>query len=1487
MFDGVFKNVGNFFNGIFGGGESDEEKKRRQRQQQQAQAKAQQQRKTQIANPLAQPGKPTQPQNKGVVPNLNTQVTPPPAPAPRPTPAPAPAPQPVKTNNQPAVPKKPEGFNIFKVAGDYAKGVGDVLTDTARGIPRGAITLRKTLNADGSNNDGKPMIPKGQVEQFLLGKDPIYDAAGYAKQTGNDIGALATGKKSNLGSNLPAPIAAILGTVLAATDLTPVGSLKKKGITEIADEVATEAKRSAKVGRALTDAEKVDIEKAAAEHLQTKTPQPSKEIDVPPAKDVPKTQPTTKAGTPPVPSKTEVATRTRQEVESIRDNPVLTPDEKISQTKSVVDKYNEVNQAIDKHVSDTQGIVDESGKKLQDTTEQLAKTAEDVKANQADKVIPTGATSSSPAPNAEMQFNDAYKTIQDYVKKGDVSANDLNDALLRREGIDVNAPDKKVRVQNQIIQNIIKTATRGKSDVSTLGEVYKSGIVDPLSEATSGLLKKGIYSQNPITSRVSQLPRLVWARSGFNEGERQALRGITGEKAASSEVAKVIGRNIKEKYKAVDDVPKADENLTRFFETPEYIQRAYGDTRKVSFEQLTPQEQAIANDLIDFNKVRNRINYETGIINEDQFKQFEDGMHSPRIYDIKNLDNPVNASNFSTTAGIQRKALTDIPDAVFEKRLESPSQSMLVRLEESLRNKAQLDSINNLDRQGLVLDRPPNKGFTQLKGRQFGQYDGKWVDNQVFTELSNSRKFNTEAGQRTDALLDSYRGSFLGKLDRGQKQIKTVFSPGTFIGNVLSNPLAFNRGAGTTALMQSAKMVKASHDLIQHRALGKFDPRIYELERSGVFGQNTGRALTGEITPELTLLKDGKWKKNPIEAMKGIYGGVDDAAKLALYDTLLAKGLTKEKAIQRVGQFTQDYANAGRLIQTLADAPVLGKPFARFMPELVRLMKNNAIYNPVGMVAGLAGLAILQNELSKSAGETPEERAARESGAGQTKLPLTGWIDKLVGGRGEDISLNFPVGDAAVNTARAMGLNFPIEPGGDANTALLKQLVPFVIPTRQNAQGETVFDPAELVSSLSLSPIVDQIFNRDFMDRKITDPENKTIYENGNLVVNRLSGEPSQGDQLINRIRTAAMNYLPFANEADAGINALQGTEDYYGKSRSVPQAIGRMLGFKVEGNDQATRDKRVEQANYFDEQLPAVQSFLHDNPDLAGAYFKINNPTKDRNTNIKESDVITPERWDVINSDTTGRLFNFLKEQSLKNNARDGKPVDPIYTLDPERAKYVAELRSRPSGDDIEAQEILRATQPWYKQYEDAQFAYYDANDAYYKAHPFDSSSTPNPRVEAYRAASTPVEQPAIVKQYYQIKGADPEAAKSFYKANKDALGSAFDGYATQRLTRINAMRKIEGYDPIDPEVFANKTFGFDIKGGGSGYGYGGGGGGYSNDYGILNKLTNETGNIKRLGAIEPAEVPALMAILKAAMANGGGRRNVPKLGAASRGDT
>lgn len=1132
-----------------------------------------------------------------------------------------------------------------------------------------------------------------------------------------------------------------------------------------------------------------------------------------------------------------------------------------------------------------------------------------------------------------------------------------DDVIQEQRAVEQGVPDEPAAVDPEVAANNPYSIDDANAQIDTLSDSITDGVSkreDPISKMLQTLRKptegyrglvdkgrnavndffynKGIASDNGLTAAAARSPRTLFDKFGMKDIDRLTANTYEAGKAANATRVQAQAREFQELFDKLPDPELTSKRLYQVLEDPELLERMYGKgTGKINPADLLPEERVILDKLAEVNKVRNDIwfkvlteKWKSGQITDASFQRgrqnylkYQDGLHSPRIYDFDLSEMGIQVKGNSNKGAFKkRKDIAEIDQDVVDKINANPVQSSLFRLQTGLDELQRIDTIKKLTDAGYLYDAAPNKNFIKLEGSQYGSANGKFMDKQIVGELESKNIFNSNAGQATEDLIQTYRESILGSLDRKIKKAKTVYSPGTFMGNLFSNPLFFNRGAGVNSMQQSVNMAREVPTLTKHLSGKVLDQDILDMQRLGVKLGYTGEELVGGSADFRVIGDNGKLQKakDLTRIPTKVYGGTDDLAKVSIYKTLKRRGVPSETAALRAAQFTQDYGNTGRVISLLADSPVLGQPFARFVPELLRLTKNNIIYNPVGTFAGLYALAHVQKKLSENSSETPEQRELRESAPGKVKIPFSGWVNKLAGGEG-DISLDFPVGDSAINAARALGFNFPTEPGVDATTSLMKNLAPFTIPFMENAEGEQEFQPQELVSSMLLRPLAEQFANKDFMGRYVDDPTNDKRGVKSEGDETKYSDELTGEQKLFNRARHLAMNWLPGSNEADAllsqggvtdelsGAGTEDKNQDYYGKDRSLAESLFRSIGVKVESNDEEAREKREDIDQYFNEDLPATKEFLRNNPDLRDAYWNIKSTAKDRNTLVKANDILSPEKWTEIKNDDSGRLLGFLGEQEMRirqnsieeqqqDPSKPLKPVDPIHMLNPDQQRVVVDIKSKPTGDD-EAEDILEAESAWYREFKKNSTDYFKQNEAYYDAQDFQSTTKDNPRVKAYYDIEYP-ETPPLIEEYFTIKEQQgDDAAKNFSDNAGDALSEQFDAWGAQRLEYTNKKREIEGYPPISEEVWNNRTYGYtpdnSSSGSGESGGSGSGGGGSSGstyDTDILGTLTNFTAGTKRFENPEVTEevnndITRLFAGLKA----GKGGRAKPKLGASSSG--
>jgi len=208
------------------------------------------------------------------------------------------------------------------------------------------------------------------------------------------------------------------------------------------------------------------------------------------------------------------------------------------------------------------------------------------------------------------------------------------------------------------------------------------------------------------------------------------------------------------------------------------------------------------------------------------------------------------------------------------------------------------------------------------------------------------------------------------------------------------------------------------------------------------------------------------------------------------------------------------------------------------------------------------------------------------------------------------------------------------------------------------------------------------------------------------------------------------------------------------------------------------------------------------------------------KTTKKYESDLISPEKWKAIQSDKSGAYMDNLAKDKIEQANSLGLPLDPIFEdkWAPHRKEILA-MRAQNTGDDTEMKDIANSTKDWYKDYMNEYVSYIKDLQAKGEIDDSDSKYGFTDRVKEYWKLTQ--ENPAIpenskkayplIAKYYDSGEEGSDARKNFYKANADALSKAFESQKRDKWNWTNAMREIEGAEPIPWDVFQNVTFGYE----------------------------------------------------------------------------
>lgn len=789
---------------------------------------------------------------------------------------------------------------------------------------------------------------------------------------------------------------------------------------------------------------------------------------------------------------------------------------------------------------------------------------------------------------------------------------------------------------------------------------------------------------------------------------------------------------------------------------------------------------------IEREKIINVIDYITNYNLEHGFitpKQASNPNYITRMYSPFEESSVYNGAERSTKDSLLnqfKKRDEQVSEELLSKEIKDPYYIVGKKIAQSYQAGAVVDYFNALNASGQV-SLTPKRGYVKLgQSKIYGEAKGKYVPKGIAEDI-NGFQYNMGVMNGFNDMITAYDQ---WGIRRGKKAALTILNPAVRLGNQVTNRAMFSNMGGINPIQFNKEYMKIGSQIANR------SPYYIEAVRNGLIGTDI---MSGQLKGSLEQYGvEPNVAQQAYRWLKKSYSNADDKARITAYKIYRERGYSEAEAANMTQRSFQDYKSVGFFYDIAAKTPIIGNAFVRFAGDSVRIAKNAAIDHPLRSVATIAMWATFVNAMSKWSGESEEDKKTREDRFGSPKIPFT------------DISLEVQTPWGAVNVARFLPYYQLNEVGGELSRFLPIQQLPVDYQNGQlSVKPEAFQDPL-------LGQIGQLIADTDFRGRKISDPENNT-YAKGVPGSDKYTPLDAVS-QNLNRARFLATQNIPMGREADALISAAAGKPDVYGKTRSLPQALGRSMGVKVEqfGPEQAKKQRDLNK--FFDGNVARVNEYINKNPNDAQDYYAYNSPTRDRNTNTKTSNLVTPERWNIVRSnyERGGKLYEFLKSEAYQQNKENGRPIDPIFTLPPDKVREVLDIRTGKTGDKIEREEILRATTDWYAPYEKSESDYYKASKAFWDKQAREGGPKQNPRVEAYYNIEYP-EQPQIIKDYYALKAKDPNAAKQYYKNNVNELSPAFEKYRNDRLGYINAKRAIEGAPPIDAKVFNNVTFGYE----------------------------------------------------------------------------
>jgi hypothetical protein len=420
---------------------------------------------------------------------------------------------------------------------------------------------------------------------------------------------------------------------------------------------------------------------------------------------------------------------------------------------------------------------------------------------------------------------------------------------------------------------------------------------------------------------------------------------------------------------------------------------------------------------------------------------------------------------------------------------------------------------------------------------------------------------------------------------------------------------------------------------------------------------------------ERTLSYAGRLLGKADQLLMDSYSGADEIAKVSAYLSLTQDyGVTKEKAIQQVYDGFQNYAMVGKAYDFASKTPVIGNPYVKFAGDLSRIMKNATLKRPLTTVAFLYTLRSIANMTSELAGETPEEKEAREKRKFIPKIPLPFELP----GIGKEVPLVFqtPVGE--INVARFISPYY-IYDSGEAGIGELSRFLPYQVEF-SDSKFAGLEDININMGDVFLGTYAQVLFDKDFRGKSIKDPE-ANRYSNRGL---------TSEEMLLNQLTFIARNQIPFFKSADDLYRAHKGEADYYGRERDLTQAIvNNFIKIQEFGPEQA-QEQAVRSIQYY------VQRFEGFNQEIAA----INNGVNDDLEKVLARP-LSAEKQEVLIADLLSkrvkRVTKKLKEQRKVSEELEAliEAYQYDYSLISPEAKRVAKALEKQQKSQQEVEEI------------------------------------------------------------------------------------------------------------------------------------------------------------------------------------------------------
>jgi len=657
-------------------------------------------------------------------------------------------------------------------------------------------------------------------------------------------------------------------------------------------------------------------------------------------------------------------------------------------------------------------------------------------------------------------------------------------------------------------------------------------------EAITTKVEEGMGSENSIIRTAASTLQNFFKGLGMSPERAKASAELRGEMGVANQRAYDVMETL---YESIGHNKKSLERINAVLDPS--VSKI-----KISFDDLTKKEKQVYGLIREGLDLVHDISYANGHISPELYVANK-SKYVPRLYDVTELPPEVNqfVTQGKKIVNNLYKHRKDVDAWKIDNSLNDPVYALGKRLSQVETNSAikkYTDFLANNERFISDVEKP---GFTKLSDSPaYGALSGKWVMNSAAEDLKGFF-FSNQAMQN---LYDVFRAYDRMPIRQLQKKLLTVFNPTTNVGNVVSDQV-FGFLTGIDPLTLNKNLLNLKENPATFKKLNDY------LIRQGITRTDITRTDFVNKLASIDELakgrKDGKLKLLTNKVQK-FYGGTDDAYKIAALKSLLDKGFTLEEATRKVADGFQNYSNVGKFYDLASKTPIIGKPFIKFQGDLIRIIKNGVVNNPLGLITFLGTLKGISYLSSKLTGESDEDRKTRENRFAAPMIP----------GLNIPLTWQTPIGE--INIARYISPFY----ANNETTNIASDVFPFV--PNIDREKDVASNIALNVNDPLVSPLIQLAVNRDFRGKPISDPE-ENKYQPSTL---------TPEEKLKNQAIFLGRAYTPPpVNSAIDVAQVVSTGKNMYGTPQTVGQSIARLGGIKVSqyGPEeiQAIRDKDAE----------------------------------------------------------------------------------------------------------------------------------------------------------------------------------------------------------------------------------------------------------------------------------------------------------------------